>query len=95
MGLSHRYDHYPHQLSGGECQRVAIARAMVGRPPVILADEPSGNLDGGTGEQVMKLLFSLSESAGSTLILVTHNEELSKWCKKRLILKDGALEELN
>jgi putative ABC transport system ATP-binding protein len=91
VGLGPRTGHYPHELSGGECQRVAIARAMVGRPPLILADEPSGNLDQRTGEQVMRLLFDLVAAHESTLILVTHNDELSRWCNRRLSLSDGRL----
>lgn len=91
VGLGHRTGHYPHELSGGECQRVAIARALVSRPPLILADEPSGNLDGKTGEQVMRLLFDLVREHRSTLILVTHNEALSRWCDRRLVLQQGKL----
>lgn len=91
VGLGHRLAHYPHELSGGERQRVAIARALVGRPPLILADEPSGNLDVKTGEQVMRLLFDLVKEQRSTLILVTHNEELARWCDRRLVLHQGQL----
>jgi len=91
VGLGHRLTHFPHQLSGGECQRVAIARALVGRPPLILADEPSGNLDMKTGESVMHLLFDLAKEHGTTLILVTHNEDLATWCDRCLILADGRL----
>lgn len=91
VGLGHRMAHFPHELSGGECQRVAIARALIGRPPLILADEPSGNLDTKTGEQVMRLLFNLVREHKSTLILVTHNEDLSRWCDRRLTLQQGTL----
>ena len=93
VGLSHRENHYPHELSGGECQRVAIARAFVAEPDLILADEPSGNLDESTGEQVMSQLFDLVRDKGTTLILVTHNEELAKKCHRRFRLADGVLKE--
>ena len=76
VGLSHRLSHLPSELSGGECQRVALARAMVTKPSLILADEPSGNLDGKTGKEVMELLFKLCKEQAQTLILVTHNQEL-------------------
>lgn len=91
VGLHHREDHYPSQMSGGECQRVAIARALVVRPQLLLADEPSGNLDTRTGEQVMDLLFGLVQDRGTTLILVTHNELLAQRCQRRLQLRDGRL----
>jgi len=89
VGLSHRLAHFPSQLSGGECQRVAIARAIVSEPKIILADEPSGNLDDKTGQEVMSLLFRLCQDRGQTLILVTHNHELAKSCDRTLILKGG------
>jgi putative ABC transport system ATP-binding protein len=92
VGLEHRIDHVPSRLSGGECQRVAIARAMIAKPAGILADEPSGNLDVRTGDQVMGLLFELTKAHGITLILVTHNEELAKRCDQRLMLQSGRLE---
>ena len=91
VGLSHRVAHFPSEMSGGECQRVAIARALVTRPSVVLADEPSGNLDQKTGDEVMDLLFNLCNEHQSTLILVTHNRELSNRCDRALLLKDGAL----
>jgi putative ABC transport system ATP-binding protein len=91
VGLEKRLSHFPHELSGGECQRVAIARALVAAPPLLLADEPSGNLDARTGDQVMRLLFDLVRERGTTLVLVTHNEELAKWCDSRLTLSDGKL----
>ena len=93
VGLSHRLTHFPTQLSGGECQRVAIARAIVSQPPIILADEPSGNLDDKTGKEVMDLLFRLCEKRQQTLILVTHNQELASQCDRTLILKNGKLED--
>ena len=94
VGLSHRVAHFPSEMSGGECQRVAIARALVTRPSVVLADEPSGNLDQKTGEEVMDLLFKLCKEHKITLILVTHNRELADHCDRALLLKDGALEKL-
>lgn len=95
VGLKDRLDHFPHQMSGGECQRTAIARAMVAEPPLILADEPSGNLDSKTGDSVMKILFDCVTEAKSTLILVTHNESLAAWCSRKLILRGGQLHELS
>jgi putative ABC transport system ATP-binding protein len=89
VGLSHRLAHFPAQLSGGECQRVAIARAIISEPKLILADEPSGNLDDKTGKEIMDLLFRLCRDRGQTLILVTHNHELAKACDRTLILKAG------
>ena len=89
VGLSHRLAHFPAQLSGGECQRVAIARAIVSEPKIILADEPSGNLDDKTGKEVMDLLFRLCRDRGQTLILVTHNHNLAKACDRTLELKSG------
>lgn len=91
VGLGTRANHLPSQLSGGECQRVAIARALVVRPKILLADEPSGNLDAKTGEHVTDLLFDLVRKDGTTLILVTHNEELAKRCDHRYQLRDGQL----
>ena len=82
MGLSHRLTHFPSELSGGECQRVAIARSLIHQPDLILADEPSGNLDVKTGDQVMKLMFELVKTHGTALILVTHNPELAKQCDR-------------
>jgi putative ABC transport system ATP-binding protein len=91
VGLADRLDHFPHELSGGECQRVAIARALVAEPELILADEPSGSLDAHTGERVMALLFELVEKQATTLVLVTHSEPLAARCDRRLRLQDGAL----
>ena len=92
VGLSHRLGHFPSELSGGECQRVAIARALIGRPSLVLADEPSGNLDQKTGEEIMNLLFGLCHDHKITLLLVTHNQELARRCDRALLLKDGALQ---
>jgi len=90
--LEPRLNHFPHQLSGGECQRVAIARAFVVRPALLLADEPTGNLDNKTGEHVSGQLFDLVKSTGMTLVLVTHNEELAAQCDRQLYLKEGLIE---
>ena len=92
MGLASRRDHYPAQLSGGEQQRVALARAAVGRPEILLADEPTGNLDSATGEAIIRLLFGLRDRHGATLILVTHAPDLAARCDRVLRLRDGALE---
>ena len=94
VGLSHRLNHFPSEMSGGECQRVAIARALITRPAVVLADEPSGNLDQKTGEDVMDLLFSLCTQHRITLALVTHNQELARRCHRALVLRDGSLHNL-
>jgi predicted ABC-type transport system involved in lysophospholipase L1 biosynthesis ATPase subunit len=91
VGLAHRLEHLPSQLSGGEKQRVAIARAMIARPRCLLADEPSGNLDRRTGEEVMDLLFAQVRSSGMAMVLVTHNEPLADRCDRKLALRDGRL----
>ena len=91
VGLAQRINHFPSQLSGGECQRVAIARALITRPQLLLADEPSGNLDGATGELVMELLFKLVAKNHMTVLLVTHNQELAQRCQGQMLLKDGKL----
>jgi putative ABC transport system ATP-binding protein len=91
VGLATRTAHYPKQLSGGEQQRVAIARAFVGRPDVLFADEPTGNLDTVTGARVADLLFDLNRAAGTTLVLVTHERELAKRCDRVLELDAGRL----
>jgi putative ABC transport system ATP-binding protein len=93
VGLSARLDHLPSALSGGECQRVAIARAIVTTPSLLLADEPSGSLDPETGKQIADLLFQVSTRHGMTMILVTHNMDLARRCKRVFIMKDGRLEE--
>ena len=95
VDLSNRLAHFPSQLSGGECQRVALARAMVSEPSLILADEPSGNLDQKTGREIMDLIFRLCRDRGQSLILVTHNHELAKLCDRTLILSDGRLKPLD
>jgi putative ABC transport system ATP-binding protein len=91
VGLGDRVHHYPKQLSGGEQQRVAIARAFVGRPRLLFADEPTGNLDTATGAQVIDLLFELNRESGATLLLVTHDEALTRRCGRVLRLAAGRL----
>jgi ABC-type lipoprotein export system ATPase subunit len=93
VGLTGRMDHRPQELSGGEQQRVAMARALMNDPDLILADEPTGNLDSHTGENVLHNLFDLAQSEDRTLILVTHNEAVAQSCARELVLKDGKLEE--
>ena len=93
VGLGHRTGHYPGQLSGGEQQRVALARATVAEPPLLLADEPTGNLDRGTGGQVMDLLFGLRERLGTTLLLITHDEHLAARCGRVVRMEDGKVVE--
>ena len=91
VGLDHRADHYPSQLSGGEQQRVALARAAAPRPDILLADEPTGNLDGANGAAIMDLLFSLQDRHGATLVLVTHSRTLANRCDRVVRLTDGRL----
>lgn len=91
VGLADRLQHYPKQLSGGEQQRVAIARAFAPHPAILLADEPTGNLDAATGARIIDLLFSLNQAMGTTLILVTHDATLAKRCARVLTLIDGQL----
>ena len=91
VGLSHRLHHLPRQMSGGECQRTAIARASVLEPPILLADEPSGHLDSESGEKAMDVLFSLAKNSGTTLILVTHNMDLSQKTDRRVKILKGLI----
>ena len=91
VGLAHRLNHYPKHLSGGEQQRVALARAFVVRPRILLADEPTGNLDGATGTQVIDLMFEMNAEQGATLILVTHDNGLANRCGRILRLASGRL----
>ncbi len=91
VGLGSRFDHYPTQLSGGEQQRVALARAFINSPRVLFADEPTGNLDGDTSDQVQELLFSLNREEGTTLILVTHDLELAQRTQRIIRLRNGAV----
>src|SRR5215469_12382360 len=89
VGLTDRLDHYPIQLSGGEQQRVALARAFMTRPPILLADEPTGNLDGKTGNQVLDLLLELNRIEGATLVMVTHDPALARHADRVITLRDG------
>ena len=89
VGLAERVDHYPVQLSGGEQQRVALARAFILRPPIVLADEPTGNLDTANGEHILQLLLSLNSKEGTTLVLVTHDPALAAHATRRIVLRDG------
>jgi putative ABC transport system ATP-binding protein len=91
VGLAHRAEHYPGQLSGGEQQRVALARAFAIRPRLILADEPTGNLDGETGRAVIDLMFDLADRHGTTLLLVTHDADLVGSCERILQIQDGRI----
>ncbi|WP_232348861.1 ABC transporter ATP-binding protein [Neptunomonas qingdaonensis] len=93
VGLAEREKHYPAQLSGGEQQRVAIARALVHKPKLVLADEPTGNLDVVTGASIIELLFSLNKDTGSTLLLVTHDDEVARRCQRIVRLQSGKLVE--
>ena len=91
VGLGERFHHYPNQLSGGEQQRCAIARAFSTKPRVLFADEPTGNLDSKTGKLIIELLFELNSELGTTLIMATHDEQLSQLCKQRIVLDEGKL----
>ena len=91
VGLAHRTSHYPGQLSGGEQQRTALARALAPRPGLLLADEPTGNLDGETGEHVVELMFALTRDHGTTLMLITHDVSLAQRCQRRVGLVDGRI----
>ena len=93
VGLVHRLDHYPRQLSGGEQQRVAIARAFASAPKILFADEPTGNLDSKNGDLVEDLLFDLNKEEGTTLVVVTHDPELAKRCDRQIEISDGMLKE--
>lgn len=91
LGLSHRIQHKPNALSGGEQQRVAVARALINNPSVILADEPSGNLDSESAKNLHELFFKLRDQFGQTFVLVTHNEELAEMADRKLTMKDGKI----
>ena len=93
VGLDHRGDHYPNQLSGGEQQRVAIARAFICRPTILFADEPTGNLDGENGRRIERLLFELNQQHHTTLVLVTHDMRLAKNCQRVITMSDGTISE--
>jgi len=93
VGLAERMDHYPIQLSGGEQQRVAIARAFVVEPPIIMADEPTGNLDSSNGRMILDLLLDHNKRAGTTLVLVTHDPEIASTADRKIVLRDGRIVE--
>jgi putative ABC transport system ATP-binding protein len=92
VGLGDRMTHYPGELSGGEQQRVAIARALAPEPPILIADEPTGNLDQATGRQIADLLFSTAETRGMTLVLVTHDATLAGRCRRQIAMRSGRIE---
>lgn len=89
VGLTNRADHYPVQLSGGEQQRIALARAFITRPPILMADEPTGNLDSANGQHVLDLLMQLNREEGTTLVLVTHDRQLAEYADRIITLRDG------
>lgn len=91
LGLSHREDHKPNELSGGEQQRVAVARALINNPAIILADEPSGNLDTESAENLHNLFFKLRDEFGQTFVIVTHNKELANMADRKLVMQDGVI----
>jgi len=91
VGLGERLEHYPGQLSGGEQQRVAIARALAPRPALLIADEPTGNLDGETGRQIADLLFAAQKESGTTLVLVTHDPALAARCDRQVHVRSGEI----
>jgi len=91
VDMLERRDHFPRQMSGGEQQRIAIARALVNNPPILFCDEPTGNLDSKTGENIMKIIAQLNREKNMTVVLVTHNEELVKFAKRTLHMKDGVV----
>lgn len=93
VGLQHRFEHYPMQLSGGEQQRVALARAVVRAPKLLLADEPTGNLDEQNGDMIIDTLFTLSEEKGTTLLLITHDHAIAERCDRRVLMRDGVLQD--
>ena len=91
LGLSHRIKHHPNELSGGEQQRVAVARALINKPAVIFADEPSGNLDTTSAENLHQLFFDLRDEFGQTFVIVTHNEDLANMADRKLVMVDGLI----
>ena len=95
LGLSHRKNHKPNELSGGEQQRVAVARALINNPSVILADEPSGNLDSESAKNLHELFFKLRDEFGQTFVIITHNEELANMADRKLTMRDGKIVEKN
>jgi putative ABC transport system ATP-binding protein len=95
LGMEHRKDHLPGQISGGEMQRVAIARAMVNRPDILLADEPTGNLDTKRSAEIVKVLQELNKNVGLTVIMVTHNQELARYADRMFEMKDGKISQID
>lgn len=91
LGLSHRHHHKPNELSGGEQQRVAVARALINKPDILFADEPSGNLDTTSAENLHQLFFKLRDELGQTFVIVTHNEELANMADRKLVMVDGQI----
>ena len=91
VGLAERMDHKPSELSGGEAQRVAIARALVNNPAVLFADEPSGNLDSATKQEIHRIFFEMREKHGQTIVIVTHDEKLADMCDRKLVMSDGLI----
>ncbi len=92
VGLGHRMDHHPQQMSGGQQQRVAIARALVNEPPLLLADEPTGNLDSTTTDEILLMLQKLNNEEGITIVLVTHESDVAHYCKRIVRMRDGRIE---
>ena len=91
LGIKERMTHLPHELSGGQKQRVAIARALIAKPDIIFADEPTGNLDSKSGEEVMRLLADIREKMGKTIVVITHDERIAQMAKRRFTITDGIL----
>lgn len=95
VGLDNRVDHTPDELSGGQKQRVAIARALITEPSLILADEPTGNLDSKTAEEILQLFLSLNQSLKSTIVIVTHDKDIARACRSHIVLRDGCIDEMH
>lgn len=93
LGISDRLTHLPHELSGGQQQRVAIARALIAQPDIIFADEPTGNLDSKSGEEVMRMLEGIRRTMGKTLVVITHDSRIAQMAERRFVIMDGILQE--